>query len=122
MKICEVCGREHDGSYGSGRFCSNNCKCTYTRSKRIENLLPGGKCQFCGKECKNRNSLRNHERVCKLNPNRQAIETWTKHTHLTVNQKQKWLDAVRQGQIKRHASYKPILYKCPYCGREKNDK
>lgn len=28
-------------------------------------------CKFCNKECKNQNSLRNHERLCKLNPNRQ---------------------------------------------------
>lgn len=28
-------------------------------------------CQFCGKECKNRNSLCNHERLCKENPDRQ---------------------------------------------------
>lgn len=28
-------------------------------------------CQFCGKECKNRNSLCNHERLCKKNPDRQ---------------------------------------------------
>lgn len=28
-------------------------------------------CQFCGKECKNKNSLCNHERLCKNNPNRQ---------------------------------------------------
>ena len=28
-------------------------------------------CKFCTKECKNDNSLRNHERVCKNNPNRQ---------------------------------------------------
>lgn len=28
-------------------------------------------CQFCGKACKNNNSLRNHERLCKMNPNRQ---------------------------------------------------
>lgn len=28
-------------------------------------------CIFCNKECKNQNSLRNHERLCKLNPNRQ---------------------------------------------------
>ena len=27
-------------------------------------------CKFCGKECKNRNSLAQHERFCKLNPNR----------------------------------------------------
>lgn len=29
-------------------------------------------CKFCGKLCKNVNSLRNHERLCKLNPNRQV--------------------------------------------------
>ena len=28
-------------------------------------------CKFCGKECKNKNSLVNHERLCKLNPNAQ---------------------------------------------------
>lgn len=27
-------------------------------------------CKFCGKECKNSNSLRNHERLCHNNPNR----------------------------------------------------
>lgn len=30
------------------------------------------KCQYCGKICKNANSLRNHERLCKSNPNRQT--------------------------------------------------
>lgn len=29
------------------------------------------KCKYCQKECKNNNSLRNHERLCKENPNRQ---------------------------------------------------
>ena len=29
-------------------------------------------CNFCGKECKNDNSLRNHQRLCKLNPVRQT--------------------------------------------------
>lgn len=29
------------------------------------------KCRYCKKECKNENSLRNHERLCKMNPNRQ---------------------------------------------------
>jgi hypothetical protein len=28
-------------------------------------------CKFCSKECKNENSLRNHERLCKENPNKQ---------------------------------------------------
>lgn len=25
MAICEQCGKEHDGSFGSGRFCSRSC-------------------------------------------------------------------------------------------------
>ena len=25
MAVCEVCGKEHDGTYGSGRFCSRRC-------------------------------------------------------------------------------------------------
>ena len=29
-------------------------------------------CKFCGKECKNQNSLRNHERLCSDNPNKQT--------------------------------------------------
>jgi hypothetical protein len=28
-------------------------------------------CKFCGKICKNGNSLRNHQRLCKENPERQ---------------------------------------------------
>lgn len=31
-------------------------------------------CKFCNKECKNNNSLRNHERLCKLNPDRQTVK------------------------------------------------
>lgn len=34
----------------------------------MENILI---CKFCNKECKNDNSLRNHERLCKENPMRQ---------------------------------------------------
>ena len=35
-------------------------------------------CKYCGKECKNLNSLHNHERLCKLNPNRQE-SPWVKY-------------------------------------------
>ena len=30
-------------------------------------------CRYCGKICKNDNSLRNHERLCKENPDRQIL-------------------------------------------------
>ena len=35
--ICETCGTQHDGSYGSGRFCSAKCARSFsTREKRAE--------------------------------------------------------------------------------------
>ena len=53
-------------------------------------------CKFCNKECKNNNSLRNHERLCKQNPNRQytyfSSEDFKKHKD-TRNQFQRARDA-----------------------------
>lgn len=37
-------------------------------------------CKFCGKLCKNANSLRNHERLCKANPDRQE-SSWVMFNH-----------------------------------------
>ena len=31
---CEYCNQEHDGSFGSGRFCSNKCARGYSTSKK----------------------------------------------------------------------------------------
>ena len=58
--ICEYCGKEHDGSYGSGRFCSTHCRCAYNGSKASHSTLslhvahkklraPYGtwKCEYC---------------------------------------------------------------------------
>lgn len=37
MKKCELCGGAHDGSYGSGRFCSQTCARSFsTNAKRDE--------------------------------------------------------------------------------------
>ena len=44
-------------------------------------------CQFCGKECKNKNSLSNHERMCPKNPNRDKsnLEEYNKNRKLPWN-------------------------------------
>lgn len=34
--ICEKCGKEHDGSFGSGRFCSRECANSRTRTEEIK--------------------------------------------------------------------------------------
>lgn len=49
-------------------------------------------CLYCGKECKNDNSLRNHERLCKLNPSKQTIIS----NFIKYNKK------VKNGEIKKH--------------------
>ena len=47
--ICENCKKEHDGSYGSGRFCSKECARSYS-SKQLKNTeLKEAKCINCGK-------------------------------------------------------------------------
>ena len=68
---CELCGQEISKS--------NYTKHIKRHKENPESfVLPkyrlnheGLECQFCGKICKNHNSLRNHERLCKLNPDRQ---------------------------------------------------
>ena len=69
--ICENCGKEHDGTFGSGRFCCKSCAISYSNKQRgsksdetkekirlslIEyNKSPnktkgnGYKCKYCGK-------------------------------------------------------------------------
>ena len=47
-KICEYCGEEHDGSYGSGRFCSKKCQSRYCSVTRITlDKLNSGQCPDC---------------------------------------------------------------------------
>ena len=46
--ICENCGKEHDGSYGSGRFCSKECAKSYS-TKQSQGQLKEAKCIDCGK-------------------------------------------------------------------------
>lgn len=45
--ICENCGKEHDGSFGSGRFCSRSCSNKRIRTeetrKKISEKLKGKK-------------------------------------------------------------------------------
>ena len=38
MKVlkCENCGNEHDGSYGTGRFCSKKCRYSFI-GKSVKN-------------------------------------------------------------------------------------
>ena len=65
---CSICGR----AVSKSNITKHEAACKGTQNKISYKLDHEGLiCQYCGKECKNRNSLCNHERLCKLNPNRQ---------------------------------------------------
>lgn len=87
MYKCKYCGREFEKQQG---WASHVCKCKLNpdRDKAMKHLeyarscrknSDGGNhqidnteytCQYCGKICIGKNSLTNHERLCKKNPNR----------------------------------------------------
>lgn len=76
--ICENCGCEHDGSYGSGRFCSIHCRASYAsknvkhrisnfprKSHRNELRAPYGtwKCKSCDFIGNTRAELEHHNKI-----------------------------------------------------------
>ena len=48
--ICENCGKEHLGNYGSGRFCSKKCARTFSTKNVNHNETKIVNCNNCGKE------------------------------------------------------------------------
>jgi hypothetical protein len=82
MYICKYCGREFENRFKlNGHVCwckSNpnaNGKCNFNSKtgKKKMSLFNESRddlfCQHCGKQCKNLNSLTQHEVRCKQNPN-----------------------------------------------------
>lgn len=48
-KICEYCGKIHDGSYGSGRFCCEKCSRAFS-TKNLKNKTKILRCIECGED------------------------------------------------------------------------
>ena len=75
--LCEKCG-----SYISVQNYSRHLKrCDGSNSKQYQKLSQTFDliCQYCGKNCKNLNSLRQHEARCSKNPNRRDYDKITKY-------------------------------------------
>lgn len=78
---CEVCGKEHDGSYGSGRFCSRSCGCKYSSITRSKECLEQIK-EKSRQRAKNHNTQKQKEyeatpKVCK-NCGETYYKNWAK--------------------------------------------
>lgn len=74
-------------------------------------------CRYCGKECKNENSLRNHERLCKMNPDHQQhtgfVYGWTKGLNKENSEVYKKIS--EKAKAKYHKKFIP--YFCEKCGK-----
>lgn len=99
--ICEKCGKE----ISKCNFEKHYKACTGPKESYKLNH-DGLICQFCGKECKNKNSLCNHERLCKENPNKQDVNSYT-HTSRWYEVMHS-LSTIRTKQIKND-------YTCRFC-------
>lgn len=71
--ICELCGQEISASNYQRHLRRHEEHPETFKEHKYKLNHEGLTCQFCGKECKNRNSLCNHERLCKENPDKQTI-------------------------------------------------
>lgn len=92
------CTKEHDGSYGSGRFCSKHCRCSHNAKKQThfapkEELRRrrcfgfgrkpkegGWKCSFCNLVFRTRRELEKHRRETKHPTNQGWSKGLTKET------------------------------------------
>ena len=75
------------------------------------------KCRYCSKVCKNANSLRNHERLCKSNPNHQEHTGfkygWSKGLNKENSEVYKKIS--EKAKTKHHKEFIP--YYCEKCGK-----
>lgn len=77
--ICEFCGKEHDGSYGTGRFCSDHCRRAFCGSSRKKgkrrtgfikkSSKEGGWTCICNQNFRTRALLSKHKKECEFYKN-----------------------------------------------------
>lgn len=92
---CKFCGREFDqlGCYTHETHCSKNPTSQAFLKLQLNPPIDqdkDGSCTFCGKYCHNQNSLRNHERLCKVNPNHKESNLTEYSKQLKSNERTHW--------------------------------
>jgi len=106
MKNCENCKQDHDGSYGSGRFCSTKCARGFsTKAKRkeinekVSNALIGsghGNVKLTCKNCQIEFEVGWNKRYAKFCSNSCSITNRNIGSTLSKEQKEKISKAVKK--------------------------
>jgi len=125
MKKCENCGKDHDGNYASGRFCSKKCSRGFsTKAKRkeinekVSKKIQGNAhkdiektCVECGKTFTIRWNKR-HQKCCSVSCARKLkmkdpeyilnLSTALKNTYKDVEKRKRLRDIGRKGGFGNH--------------------
>lgn len=78
--ICPICEKEIRNCNYEKHLTSHKKNPNYHNKKQTCQSVDhdGLNCKYCGKLCKNKNSLAQHEIRCNQNPNRKDFEIWNK--------------------------------------------
>ena len=135
MAICEFCGKEHNGSYGTGRFCSKICKDKYAGRKAGDTLKKKYKdvpikkikkvCEKCGKEFEvedtyDKRKRRFCSRTCANGHihTKETIEKIRQSQNKAILNKSLNLRQYNKNGTKSQKLAKPQLLTCEICGKE----
>ena len=110
---CEKCDKDHDGSFGSGRFCSRSCSNSRVRTEETKNKISKG-VNIWIKEHGRGTSLQTEKRK------KEFIEAGKRATQIWREKNLKELMSVDFESLKFDRMRKRILieqdYKCIKCG------
>lgn len=132
--FCEFCGKEHDGSYGSGRFCCKSCKdnyCGRTAGQTLKDRNNKPKiylskiCEKCGKPFYLEDNYYNRKRrfCCRscANSHKHTPETIAKiqqsQQKSVLNRGLKLRANLEDGK-KSQRLQEPRLLTCEICGKQ----
>ena len=127
LYICERCGKEHDGSFGSGRFCCRSCSnariqseaANKARSEKRKGKPAGGAILFKGKPARNRATIENGGLLQATCPVCNKIFTYHRYTTRKYCSRKCW-DSIsggyREGSVKNyiHGTYEGYYYDSSY--------
>lgn len=115
MNICEYCSKEHDGTFGSGRFCCKSCANTYSslikreeKNKKITKTLSNSghgdvtkKCEYCGNDFTvsyNKRKQKTCSVKCRGSLKSELTDDWQEK--LSIKQKENYVNLGKNSKIK----------------------
>ena len=108
--ICPICGKEIRNCNYEKHLTSHEKNPNYHNKKQTCQSVDhdGLNCNYCGKLCKNKNSLAQHEIRCTQNPNRKDFEIWNKGLTKNIDPRlltEKIAEANKQKGYKHYQEY-----------------